>query len=165
MDCCLYVYQPYRPLVQFVQDLGYEEQLLPTAWKMVNDSLRTDCALLYPPFQIALGEPLLCETQLLPVATDFHPSCLSCFTACLLMSSVAMQKDVKSWFADLAVDMDKLQEICRYILSFYELIRSYDERKEIQGLLAKMPKPKTQPSRYVNPLSLMISNCTRNLSL
>ena len=56
MDCCLIVYQPYRPLMHFVQDLGYEEQLLPTAWRMVNDSLRTDCCLLYPPYQIALGK-------------------------------------------------------------------------------------------------------------
>lgn len=56
MDCCLIVYQPYRPLIHFVQDLGYEEQLLPTAWRMVNDSLRTDCCLMYPPYQIALGK-------------------------------------------------------------------------------------------------------------
>ncbi|ODM88033.1 Cyclin-C [Orchesella cincta] len=121
MDCCLIVYQPYRPLVHFVQDMGYEEQLLPTAWRMVNDSLRTDTCLLYPPYQIAL--------------------------ACLMMACVVMQKDTKSWFADIGVDMEKIQEICRYILSFYDLTKNYDEKKEVQALLAKMPKPKTQPSR------------------
>jgi cyclin C len=63
------------------------------------------------------------------------------------MACVAMQKDVKSWFSDLGVDMEKLQEICRYILSMYDLVKTYDEKKDIQGLLAKMPKPKTQPSR------------------
>jgi len=121
MDCCLIVYQPYRPLIHFVQDLGHEEQLLPTAWRMVNDSLRTDCCLMYPPYQIAL--------------------------ACLQMACVVMQKDVKTWFSELSVDMEKLQEICRYILSMYDLLKTYDEKKEIQALLAKMPKPKTQPSR------------------
>lgn len=65
------------------------------------------------------------------------------------MACVVMQKDVKSWFSELGVDMEKLQEICRYIMSMYDLIKTYDEKKEIQGLLAKMPKPKTQPSRQV----------------
>jgi cyclin C len=77
MDCCLVVYQPYRyllvpiiyfysvlafhfyfvdrPLVQFVQDYGQEDQILPLSWKIVNDSLRTDISLMYPPYQIALG--------------------------------------------------------------------------------------------------------------
>jgi len=119
MDCCLIVYQPYRPLIHFVQDLGYEEQLLPTAWRMVNDSLRTDVCLLYPPYQIAL--------------------------ACLLMACVVMQKDVKTWFAELGVELEKLQEICRYLLTLYNFMKSYDEKKEIQALLAKMPKPKVQP--------------------
>jgi cyclin C len=44
----------YRPLVQFVQDIG-QEDLLGLSWKIVNDSLRTDISLLYPPYQIALG--------------------------------------------------------------------------------------------------------------
>lgn len=64
MDCCLIVYQPYRPLSYFVQDLQYEDQLLPTAWRMVNDSLRTDCCLLYPPYQIALGKMLIVKFRL-----------------------------------------------------------------------------------------------------
>lgn len=29
MDCCLVVYQPYRPLVQFVQVLEWIHELLP----------------------------------------------------------------------------------------------------------------------------------------
>jgi len=136
MDCCLIVYQPYRPLIHLVQDLGYEEQLLPTAWRMVNDSLRTDCCLMYPPYQIAL--------------------------ACLLMACVTVQKDVKTWFSELGVDMEKLQEICRYIMSMYDLIKTYDEKKEIQGLLAKMPKPKTQPSRPPSSQQTQDSNNPNN---
>lgn len=56
LDCSLIVYQPYRPLLQLVQDMGHEEQLLTLAWRIVNDSLRTDVCLLYPPYQIAIGK-------------------------------------------------------------------------------------------------------------
>lgn len=54
LDCCLIVYQPYRPLLQLVQDIGQEEQLLTLTWRIINDSLRTDVSLLYPPYQVIL---------------------------------------------------------------------------------------------------------------
>lgn len=38
-----------------IQDIGHEDQLLSLAWRLVNDSLRTDVCLLYPPYQIAIG--------------------------------------------------------------------------------------------------------------
>jgi len=60
LDCCLIVFQPYRPLLQLVQDIGqHEDQLLALAWKLVNDSLRTDLSLLFPPYQIAIGKIIL----------------------------------------------------------------------------------------------------------
>ncbi len=40
LDCCLIVYHPYRPLTQYVADLGQQETLLPTAWRIVNDTYR-----------------------------------------------------------------------------------------------------------------------------
>ena len=40
LDCCLIVYHPYRPLTQYVADLGLQESLLPTAWRIVNDTYR-----------------------------------------------------------------------------------------------------------------------------
>lgn len=121
LDCCLIVYQPYRPLLQLVQDIGQEDQLLPLTWRIVNDSLRTDVSLLYPPYQIAIG--------------------------CLQIACVILQKDMKAWFAELCVDMDKVQEIARAIVNVYELWKVYDEKKEIVELLGKMPKPKTAPQR------------------
>jgi len=122
MDCCLVIFQPYRPLVQFCQDLGQgmEDTLLPVAWRFVNDSFRTDVCLLFPPFQIAL--------------------------ACLHMAAVLIGKDIRNWFSELSVDMDKIQEITKYILNLYDLWKNYDEKKEISVILQKMPKPKTQPS-------------------
>uniref|UniRef100_A0A8C9LEB5 Cyclin-like domain-containing protein n=1 Tax=Pavo cristatus TaxID=9049 RepID=A0A8C9LEB5_PAVCR len=82
MDCCLIVYHPYRPLLQYVQDMGQEDMLLPLAWRIVNDTYRTDLCLLYPPFMIAL--------------------------ACLHVACVVQQKDARQWFAELSVDMEKV---------------------------------------------------------
>nr|CAD7456749.1 unnamed protein product [Timema tahoe] len=122
LDCCLIVYQPYRPLMQLIHDIGgQEDQLLALTWRVINDSLRTDVSLLYPPYQIAIG--------------------------CLQIACVILQKDLKTWFAELTVDFDKIQEIARYVLNLFDLWKTYDEKKDIQALLAKMPKPKTQPSR------------------
>ena len=142
MDCCLVVYQPYRPLVQFVQDFGQEDQILPLSWKIVNDSLRTDISLLYPPYQVALGMSFfICLCLYVCVYIFFLQ------LAAMQMAMCILQKDGKSWFAEVAVDMEKIQEITRYILALYELYKTYDEKKEIINLLAKMPKPKAQPSR------------------
>jgi len=121
MDCCLVVFQPYRPLVQYCQDLGpgLEDQLLPVAWKFVNDSFRSDVCLLYPPFKVAL--------------------------ACLHMASCLLGKDLRGWFSELSVDMDKVQEITKHLLYVYDLWKAYDEKKEVALILQKMPKPKTTP--------------------
>lgn len=57
---------------------------------------------------------------------------------------MALQKDnIKNWFAELNVDMDKVQEIARSIVNLYELWKGFDEKKEIQELLKSMPKPKS----------------------
>lgn len=67
MDCCLILYHSYRPLVQYVQDLkemkelkdlnrDTKDELLNTAWSVVNDTYRTDIPLLYPPHLIAIGK-------------------------------------------------------------------------------------------------------------
>ena len=62
-DCCLIVYHAYRPLVEYVEDVregGREDkELLTLSWRLVNDSLRTDAALLFPPFQVVLSLSLL----------------------------------------------------------------------------------------------------------
>ncbi|XP_043788541.1 cyclin-C isoform X2 [Apis laboriosa] len=103
-------------------DIGPDEQLLTLAWRIINDSLRTDVCLLYPPHQIAIG--------------------------CLQIACVILQKDLKAWFAELNADMEKIQEIARYIINLYELWKTYDEKKEIQGLLSKMPKPTPSPPQH-----------------
>uniref|UniRef100_A0A8B9L4J6 Cyclin C n=1 Tax=Astyanax mexicanus TaxID=7994 RepID=A0A8B9L4J6_ASTMX len=120
MDCCLIVYHPYRPLLQYVQDMGQEDMLLPLAWRIVNDTYRTDLCLLYPPFMIAL--------------------------ACLHVACVVQQKDARQWFAELSVDMDKILEIIRVILKLYDQWKNFDDRKEMPAVLNKVPKPKPPPN-------------------
>ncbi|PVD19140.1 hypothetical protein C0Q70_21704 [Pomacea canaliculata] len=121
MDCCLILYHAYRPLTKYCADLNSDTELLPLAWRIANDSLRTDVPLLYPPYLIAL--------------------------ACLHMACVIKQKDIKQWCAELSVDTDKILEITRQILALYDMWKTYDEKKEIAAVLAKMPKPKLNPSR------------------
>ena len=83
-DCCLILYHPYRPLIQFISDLCPDDtNLLQTAWRVVNDSLRTDICLMYPPSLIAL--------------------------ACLHIACVIQKKDCKLWFSELNVDMEKVR--------------------------------------------------------
>uniref|UniRef100_A0A0B7BLE9 Cyclin-C n=2 Tax=Arion vulgaris TaxID=1028688 RepID=A0A0B7BLE9_9EUPU len=119
MDCCLIMYHPYRPLTKFCADLSAEADLLPIAWRMVNDCLRTDAPLLYPPYLIALS--------------------------CLHLASIVKQKDMKAWCAELAVDNDKVMEITRMMVVLYDMWKTYDEKKDVQAVLARMPKP--SPSR------------------
>ncbi|CAG0885029.1 unnamed protein product [Darwinula stevensoni] len=123
LDCCLIVYQPYRPLIHYAQDMvPGDENLLSLAWRIVNDSLRTDVCLLYPPYMIALGA--------------LHMACV-----------VTSKEGAKQWFAELSVDLEQVLEITRHLLALYELWKHFDEKKEVQHLLSRMPKPRNQPSR------------------
>lgn len=116
MDCCLILYHPYRPLMQYVQDMPRANNILPLAWRIVNDSYRTDVILLYPPSMIAL--------------------------ACIHIAYVVNNdmESAKQWFADISVDMEMVMEITRIILKLYELWKSYNEKDEIPAILEKIPK-------------------------
>lgn len=120
MDCCLILYHPYRPLVQYVQDWRDKDIVLPVAWHVINDSYRTDIPFLYPPHQIAI--------------------------ACLHMACVITQQDsYKTWFAELNTDFDKILEITQQMMNLYEMWKSFDEKREIPSLCALMPKPNLTP--------------------
>lgn len=66
------------------------------------------------------------------------------------IACVILQKELKSWFAELNVDMDKIQEIARAIINLFEIWKGYDEKKEISGLLEKIPKPKLTAAQVNN---------------
>jgi len=121
MDCCLVVYQPYRPLIQFGQDMACDQETLQVAWSHVNDSLRTDACLMFPPYEIAL--------------------------ACLHMACVGRGKDCVQCFAELNTDIERVMAASQHLLAMYELKKRYDEKKEIAALLHKIPKPNCNPPR------------------
>ena len=75
-----------------------------------------------------------------------QPMYVPCISAALHIACVIQQKDLKSWFAELSVDMDKILEITRQILHLYDLWKKYDEKKEIAAVLQNMPKAKTSPT-------------------
>lgn len=81
----LVVYHPYRPLLSFVVD-SKQQDLLETAWMLVNDSYYTDLALTSYPYNIALG--------------------------CLYISSYVQQKDINGWFNDISVRMNEVMNKC-----------------------------------------------------
>jgi len=50
----LIVFHPYRPLTQYLSGVKMQD-LLQTAWNIVNDSYRTDLSLRYAPYLIAIA--------------------------------------------------------------------------------------------------------------
>ncbi|EJW87220.1 hypothetical protein WUBG_01871 [Wuchereria bancrofti] len=125
LDCCLIVYHPYRPLNQLMAEMGREHKDLDTissyAWKICNDCTRTDLSLMYPPHQIAI--------------------------ACILIASVWTNRDreLKNWFAELAVDFEKVLEIQKIIINLYSVWKTFDEKEQLVAILQKIPRPNPGP--------------------
>jgi len=139
MDCCLIVYHPYRPLIQFIQDMklaGFRdtESIYLDAWRVCNDSLKTDAALLYSPHMIALG---------------------AIFVAILLANREKdKEKELIQWFSEFSVDVEKLFEIQQMILNVYKLMKSYDENEQIASLWKRMPRPQGNIEPMLQPQHL-----------
>jgi hypothetical protein len=66
---------------------------------LVNDSYRTDLILMYPPFMIAL--------------------------ACIYIASVLKEKDTRSWFEELRVDMNVVWPTALLSISHVNISLSY----------------------------------------
>jgi len=109
----LVVYHPYRPMTQFIADIGVENVLLQTAWSILNDSYRTDICVLYPPYLIAL--------------------------TCIYMASVLLPCDLKQWFAELSVDMKEIAEITSELVDLYDIWGRIDG-SDMEKILQKLPK-------------------------
>ena len=61
-DSSLIVFHPYRCLIEYASDAGVTERsVLPLAWNVVNDSLKTNAPLIFPPYLTALGECAVSE--------------------------------------------------------------------------------------------------------
>jgi len=103
MGCCLVVFQPYRCLLSYASDAQVEKTLLPMAWNIVNDSLRSTACLTSPPYMIAL--------------TALH------------MASAILGQDLAQWFAKLNINTVELMEITQILLNTYNAIKKFDKSK------------------------------------
>nr|XP_024363487.1 cyclin-C1-1-like isoform X1 [Physcomitrium patens] len=112
LDYYLVIYHPYRPLIQLLQDCNMPTEMTPFTWSLVNDSYRTDLILMYPPFMIAL--------------------------ACIYIASVLNEKDTRSWFEELRVDMNVIKNIAMEILDFYDNYRDIPGER-INAAVSKLP--------------------------
>ena len=92
LDFYMIVYHPYRPLTQYLKQLGIEKSCLQAAWFIVNDSYRTDAPLVYPPHMIALT---------------------AIFMSCVMNEDNIKQEkpqlDLRAWFADLNIDIEEVR--------------------------------------------------------
>ncbi|XGW23001.1 hypothetical protein V3C99_005331, partial [Haemonchus contortus] len=128
LDCCLVVYHPYRPLTTMLQDIArdptvkdmapFEEQ----CWKVANDSLRSDCSLLYPPHIIAIA---------------------SIIVGAELMNR---EKDIKMWLPELSVDFEKVYDCVNTIFAMYKTWKTFDEKEHVKPLFDKLPKINPGPT-------------------
>lgn len=131
MDCCLIVFQPYRPLTEFIDKIRENgtvngvaannaaalnpdkcKLLYDDAWRFINDSLKTDLCLIHPPSYIALS--------------------------CLHLASISRKIDLTQWFAELAFDLDILQEIDYIVMDMYQTWQQFDERIDFPSLFGKI---------------------------
>lgn len=55
----------------------------------------------------------------------------------------------------------QILEIIRVILKLYDQWKNFDDRKEIAGMLNKMPKPKPPPNRYVVQMFRILFSASR----
>ncbi|OON20837.1 hypothetical protein X801_03275 [Opisthorchis viverrini] len=167
MDCSLIVFHPYRPLVQFCEELRPQlhelaDLLLERAWWVVNDSFRTDVCFHFPPYIVALG-CLQTAFVLLSNNTDLlagvsgssglsNTSSRHAYSAHQPQQSVNPLVVADRWFSELNV-----WEVTRHLLNLYDLWRRFDEANEMPNLLLKkIPRPVVQPPH--NPQSSSFPN-------
>jgi len=134
MDCCLIVYHPYRSLDMYTREFQIDQPLFEAAWRIINDSLKTDAPLLFPPYEIALG--------------------------CLLLAASYRDKMsiLKQYMIDAQIDIERIYDVVKHLLKFYELMTTYDadipnDGKQIKEILSKVPKPKVSASGSSRPSS------------
>jgi len=133
MDCCLIVYHPYRSLDMYTREFQIDQPLFEAAWRIINDSLKTDAPLLFPPYEIALG--------------------------CLLLAASYRDKMsiLKQYMIDAQIDIERIYDVVKHLLKFYELMTTYDadipnDGKQIKEILSKVPKPKVSASGSISSI-------------
>ncbi|TPX32912.1 hypothetical protein SmJEL517_g04080 [Synchytrium microbalum] len=120
LDFYMIVYHPYRPLTQYLKQLGIEKSCLQAAWFIVNDAFKTDAMLLYPPHMISLT---------------------AIFMSCVMNEEHVKQEkpqlDVRAFFSDLNINMEEIACITQEILDLWQVWAEYDDA-QIKPILDKL---------------------------
>lgn len=100
------------------------DSLYHDALRVCNDSLRTDACLLYYPHIIAMASILVAA----------------------VWSNREQDKEVTSWLVDFSVDFERVFEVVKLMMDLYKLVKTYDENRQIDDLLKRLPRPQLQSS-------------------
>ncbi|KAJ1986265.1 RNA polymerase II holoenzyme cyclin-like subunit [Dimargaris cristalligena] len=113
LDFYMIVYHPYLPLTKFLNDLPLDRGHLQFVWYVINDSLRTDVCLLYPPHMIALGSLYIATVHRQP----------------------GDNQTMKTWFAKLNVDIvEQILNVAQDMITMYEVWHGLDENEVLKSL-------------------------------
>ncbi|KAJ1477975.1 cyclin-like protein [Baffinella frigidus] len=110
----LLVFHPYRPMEQYVQDADMQD-ILGTAWQMINDSYRIDLVLYHPPHILAV--------------------------AVILMAGSYHNKAMDQWFNGLNFKPEhkgSIKVVQEALLEMYEEF-SHLDHEEINDIMDKIP--------------------------
>eukprot|EP00798_Chlamydomonas_sp_ICE-L_P005639 gene5639-8961_t len=118
LDFDLVVFTPYRPLSELIKDASLGDVLGQQAWALVNDSYRTDVAIMYPPHLVAIA--------------SVHLAASIC------------KKDIVLWMARLNVDLEEVHVIVMELINMYEQQRTTISVDECSRLLEALGAAKPQ---------------------
>jgi hypothetical protein len=61
-------------------------------------------------------------------------------------SNREQDKEVTSWLVDFSVDFERVFEVVKLMMDLYKLVKTYDENRQIDDLLKRLPRPQLQSS-------------------
>eukprot|EP00730_Choanoeca_flexa_P007799 TRINITY_DN12395_c2_g2_i4.p1 TRINITY_DN12395_c2_g2~~TRINITY_DN12395_c2_g2_i4.p1 ORF type:complete len:292 (+),score=51.81 TRINITY_DN12395_c2_g2_i4:176-1051(+) len=127
LDCSTIVFLPYQDLLEYTEhlkdshDSADMDKLLKTAWAILNDYLRTDACLMFPPYLIAL--------------------------AALHLASMLDKIDISSWMARLTMNPTEIVEVVQVAIDHYDFLdKEYKMEQDLDPVLQKLlPQIKRAP--------------------
>jgi len=128
---CVHVKHPHKIIVMYLKwlELDSFRELLQMSWNFMNDSLRTDVFVRYPPETIAV--------------------------ACIYLSARKLKEPLPknpSWFEVLGVEEDDIKDCCYRMICLYNRQKANQEELEsiVDGLRKKLDEERRALREYTN---------------
>ncbi|KNC51963.1 cyclin-C [Thecamonas trahens ATCC 50062] len=100
LEYSLVVFHPYTALKDYVADAGLADELLETAWYIVNDSYCTAVFLYFPPYLIALAAIYM--------------------AGAINRAESSNSISVAEWFGSMMVDMAEVHTVAAHLVTLYD---------------------------------------------